>query len=363
MPQIQSNTDRTFLINNQPYQRGSFNILPPKGDALNPTIEIIFQSDKRTLSKAPLSEWTDDVGGSFADYDAFIAYVEPFFFRSLTGGGGGGSVDSVTGDGVDNTDPSNPVILYPTPADINAVNKSGDTMSGNLDMGTNNIINGGSVAITGSYTGTDYNGVPLTSLGDGSQSLNDDGTYSPKIEEATGTELNVRLNQSWQSLKGGAESFPIGSLEGNSNMNIGDFWGVAVQLEAGSYDQMFFILNQYNPTPSQSWVARCGIYDITTQSLLVQGSLTLDDQLGTDFPQIDLDSTFVLERARYVYLVLGANDNIGGGNLQAKRITANNLNEALISFSFQQTTGALPATLPTINQNNNQWFSGWYFNS
>jgi hypothetical protein len=35
-------------------------------------------------------------------------------------GGGGGGVESVTGDGVDNTDPANPVISYPTPGDIGA---------------------------------------------------------------------------------------------------------------------------------------------------------------------------------------------------------------------------------------------------
>jgi hypothetical protein len=36
------------------------------------------------------------------------------------GGSGGGAVESVTGDGVDNTDPANPVLSFPTPADIGA---------------------------------------------------------------------------------------------------------------------------------------------------------------------------------------------------------------------------------------------------
>lgn len=35
-------------------------------------------------------------------------------------GGGGGGVESVTGDGVDNTDPLNPVLTFPTPAEIGA---------------------------------------------------------------------------------------------------------------------------------------------------------------------------------------------------------------------------------------------------
>lgn len=34
------------------------------------------------------------------------------------GGGGSGTVESVTGDGVDNTDPDNPVLSFPTPTDI-----------------------------------------------------------------------------------------------------------------------------------------------------------------------------------------------------------------------------------------------------
>jgi hypothetical protein len=38
----------------------------------------------------------------------------------VTGGGGGG-VESVTGDGVDNTDPLNPVLTFPTPGDIGAL--------------------------------------------------------------------------------------------------------------------------------------------------------------------------------------------------------------------------------------------------
>jgi len=38
----------------------------------------------------------------------------------VTGGSGGGGVQSVTGDGVDNTDPNNPALTFPTPAQIGA---------------------------------------------------------------------------------------------------------------------------------------------------------------------------------------------------------------------------------------------------
>jgi hypothetical protein len=49
---------------------------------------------------------------------------DAFDFRAggIQGGGGGegGGVESVSGDGVDNTDPANPVVSYPTPGDIGA---------------------------------------------------------------------------------------------------------------------------------------------------------------------------------------------------------------------------------------------------
>jgi hypothetical protein len=43
--------------------------------------------------------------------------LKTFFFRSVAGGGGGG-VQSVTGDGVNNTDPNNPVMSFPDASDV-----------------------------------------------------------------------------------------------------------------------------------------------------------------------------------------------------------------------------------------------------
>lgn len=52
--------------------------------------------------------------------------------------GGGGTVESVTGDGVDNTDPDNPVLSFPTPGDIGAeVSGAAATVATNLN---NHII-------------------------------------------------------------------------------------------------------------------------------------------------------------------------------------------------------------------------------
>lgn len=57
-------------------------------------------------------------GSTFADYDALVAALGSVLFKSS--GTGSDGVQSVTGDGVDNTDPENPTISYPTPVNIGA---------------------------------------------------------------------------------------------------------------------------------------------------------------------------------------------------------------------------------------------------
>ena len=75
---------------------------------------------------------------------------------------GSSGVQSVTGDGVNNTDPSNPVLSYPTPDDIGAL-ESGDNVSQlvNDAIYETNTINS---TITGEPTGSDVilNTVSLT---------------------------------------------------------------------------------------------------------------------------------------------------------------------------------------------------------
>ena len=46
-----------------------------------------------------------------------------------------GGVESVTGDGVDNTDSANPVISYPTPTDINALKQGDNILTDTLKLG------------------------------------------------------------------------------------------------------------------------------------------------------------------------------------------------------------------------------------
>jgi len=85
-------------------------------DLLTPEDIAVTPSDRRLLFAVKVYLGQSEVIKNELDTDLF----DPRFTTSDGGGGGGGSVESVTGDGVDNTDPANPVISYPTPADIGA---------------------------------------------------------------------------------------------------------------------------------------------------------------------------------------------------------------------------------------------------
>lgn len=74
-------------------------------------------------------------GSTFADYDALVAALGNVLFKS-GGTGPGTGVQSVTGDGVDNTDPGNPSVSYPTPADIGAAPISHTHNASDINEGT-----------------------------------------------------------------------------------------------------------------------------------------------------------------------------------------------------------------------------------
>ncbi len=102
-------------------------------------------------TKTSIEALTGVQGGAFAvGYTATPADGTLGFYDGsawVWGSGGGGGVESVTGDGVDNADPLNPVISYPTPGDIGAepalgytpedVDNKKTTMTGNE---TSNIL-------------------------------------------------------------------------------------------------------------------------------------------------------------------------------------------------------------------------------
>jgi len=109
MVKIEANTDRSFLINGVPYQKGQYEISPLSDET---QIKIVRVGSDTVLTKAALVDWVDAGGSPFADFAAFVLYTEPFFFRSVAGGGGSG-VSSVTGDGVGGT-ATDVVLTFPT---------------------------------------------------------------------------------------------------------------------------------------------------------------------------------------------------------------------------------------------------------
>lgn len=123
--------------------------------------------------------------------------------------GGGGSVQSVTGDGVDNTDPDNPVISFPTTSDIGAVSTSTtitttSPLSGGGDLSTNRTfsilgLSGLGTAtqlirINSGATGFEYYSPtvnPMTTLGDIIYSADGSGTPTRLGIGSTGQVLTV----------------------------------------------------------------------------------------------------------------------------------------------------------------------------
>lgn len=73
--------------------------------------EVVSMTEFLELTDTP-SDYTGQAG-----YVVKVNGTEDGLIFAL-GGGGTGNVESVTGDGVNNTDPNNPVMSYPTPTDI-----------------------------------------------------------------------------------------------------------------------------------------------------------------------------------------------------------------------------------------------------
>jgi hypothetical protein len=86
-------------------------------------------------------------------------------FATMADVGVGGGIASVTGDGVDNTDPDNPILTFPTPAEINA---EPEFLKGDLIAGTNVSLSG---TLTGRLVGTGNVTINSTGGGGGTSGL------------------------------------------------------------------------------------------------------------------------------------------------------------------------------------------------
>lgn len=112
-----------------------------KYDTLKVNDQIFLVSDSAEVTLVTVTS----SGPAFSDgVDVALTSIQ-------NGGGSGGGVQSVTGDGVDNTDPSNPVISYPDKADIglgNVDNTSDlDKPVSNATQAAINAINPGGMGI------------------------------------------------------------------------------------------------------------------------------------------------------------------------------------------------------------------------
>ena len=141
-------------------------------------------------------------------------------FPGPGGGGGGGGITSVSGtNGIGITNPVGPVVVV---SGALLLPRDGSRpMTGDLDLDGNDILMGaGDVTGTGSFTGTDFNGVALTTGGSATSYLNEAGNYvSIAIPTSVGTNI---LNSSDGA--GGWNSTVVGYTESGGTVLLNLDW-------------------------------------------------------------------------------------------------------------------------------------------
>jgi hypothetical protein len=220
MVKIEANTDRSFLINGIPYQKGQYEISPLSDET---QIKIVRVGSDTVLTKAALVDWVDAGDSPFADFAAFVLYTEPFFFRSVAGGGGGGSVNSVTGDGVSGT-ATDVILTFPTSNEVDndslipgatttlALNELGVATSDNAtDIGTNaaNITNN----TTDIGNNTTAIGTNATNIGTNASDINTLQTNNTGVNTGDETTLSIQTKRPLKTVNSQ-------SLEGVGNVVI-----------------------------------------------------------------------------------------------------------------------------------------------
>ncbi len=90
---ISAGNDQYWLLNDIPHQRGQFDISAKIGDEV---VEIFNLATLKSVARGNYDEFSPDGVTPYASTQALIDDLKSFFFRSVSGGGGG-AVDSVNG--------------------------------------------------------------------------------------------------------------------------------------------------------------------------------------------------------------------------------------------------------------------------
>jgi len=201
MVKIEANTDRSFLINGIPYQKGQYEISPLSDET---QIKIVRVGSDTLLTKAALVDWVDAGDSPFADFAAFVLYTEPFFFRSVAGGGGG-SVNSVTGDGVSGT-ATDVILTFPT---------SNEVDNDSLIPGANVTIALNELGVATSDNATDI-GNNTTAIGTNTSDISTLQTNNTGVNTGDETTLSIQTKRPLKTVN-------LQSLEGVGNITISGF--------------------------------------------------------------------------------------------------------------------------------------------
>ncbi len=212
MVKIEANTDRSFLINGIPYQKGQYEISPLSDET---QIKIVRVGSDTVLTKAALVDWVDAGDLPFADFAAFVLYTEPFFFRSVAGGGGSG-VSSVTGDGVGGT-ATDVVLTFPT---SNQVDNDSLIPGANVTLALNELGVSTSDNATAIGTNTTNIGNNTTAIGTNASDISTLQTNNTGTNTGDETTLSIQTKRPLKTVNGN-------SLEGIGDVSISGFDPVA----------------------------------------------------------------------------------------------------------------------------------------
>lgn len=167
----------------------------------------------------------------------------------------------------------------------------------------------------------------------------------PELQRVFNDELPRKLE--WTDIFPNKMSFNRGDFENQITANNGVMFCHESTLEGGQYNKVNI---QTRPIPlgqGQQFFLRFALYtisgDLFTESFtILNGDDNGDREFQLFFPP------FVLEENTQFVIVVGVNDNVGGGQVQLMKITANSWNNPAEIYTFQNNTGAMPLSIANV---------------